>query len=272
VLQRWGGPVVHQHDTVPPAPSRNGPDHVLSHDARGAVRNTRNFGTIFARKLLDDAGVPVVGADGRPLPVEMLDTSLRAAAAADEMLDRVVWFIRLETDPLVVGPIPLTDLVDGARRAAHTTCAELADTAGMPELAAPLPVDLASTTGTDPAEVTVLGDREQLTWCVAELLVNARKFAGPTARVDLAVTPTDPWVHLRVTSAGTGIDPALVEDAFKLGRMLQPRGERPGVGMGLPLCRRILTRHGGRLTGSAAGPDATVFDLVLLSSLPTHRG
>lgn len=268
VLQRWGGPVRGPGDPPLAAPVRSGPDHLLSHDARGAVRNTRNFGRIFSRKVLDDAGAPVPGADGTPLPVEMLDTALRAAATADEMLDRIVWFVRLESDPITMGPLVLGDLLDQARATAATTLDELAGAAGMGELAEPVPVDL------DPANATavVTGDRDLLVWALAELLVNARKFGGPDVRVAVAAAPTAHWVTVRVTSVGAVVDPALAEDAFRLGRLLQPRGERPGIGMGLPLCRRIVTRHGGRVVARSEAGVGTTIELLLLGSGPSDVG
>lgn len=265
VLQRWGGPVVHEQHDVPPTPPRSGPDHLLSHDARGAIRNARNFGGIFARKLRSDTGEPIPGADGTPLSLDILDTSLRSVSSADAMLDRVVWFMRLETDPIAMGPVGVADLIEAGRRSARATGEELAESSGLPDLARPLDVhlDIAGPTG---ATVSVMGNHDLLTWCLAELFVNSRKFGGPNARVTVTVTPADRWVGLRVTSEGAGIDPALVEDAFKLGRMLQARGERPGVGMGLPLCRRIITRHGGRITAVPDPADAATFDLILLGS------
>jgi signal transduction histidine kinase len=184
------------------------------------------------------------------------------------MLDRIVWFVRLESEPMTMAPLVLGDLLDQARTTAATTLDELAGAAGLGDLAEPVPVDLDPTNAT----AAVTGDRDLLVWALAELLVNARKFGGPDVRVAVAATPAGPWVSVRVTSVGTVIDPALAEDAFRLGRLLQPRGERPGIGMGLPLCRRIVTRHGGRVVARAEAGVGTTIELLLLGSGPSDVG
>ena len=245
VLERWGGPVTHADEPAVPAPPRSGPDHLLSHDARGAVRNTRNFAGIFARKIRaagPEGGAPL-DAEGARLTFDLLDTALRSVANADEMLERIVWFIRLEHDPLVMQPLALGVVLELARQQAQATGDELAAAHDAPELAGPSAVAVDELSGT----IEVIGTTELLSWAFSELIVNARKFAGPETTIAVSATADDGWVHVEVQSTGKAIDPALAEDAFRLGRMLQPRGERPGVGMGLPLVRRIVTRHGGRI-------------------------
>jgi len=245
VLERWGGPVTRVGDPGISGPPRSGPDHLLSHDARGAVRNTRNFGGIFARKVSTAGpdGGPPVDAEGAPITFDLLDTALRSVANADEMLERIVWFIRLEHTPLAMQPIALGTILKLAHEQAHATGDELAEAHGAPDLAGPTPLVVDD----DAALIEIVGNAELLTWVFSELIVNARKFAGPTTTLAIEAGSSDGWVRVRVTNTAKAIDPELAEDAFRLGRMLQPRGDRPGVGMGLSLLRRIVTRHGGRV-------------------------
>jgi hypothetical protein len=245
VLERWGGPVTYAGEPGIAAPPRSGPDHLLSHDARGAVRNTRNFSGIFARKVRSSGpdGGPPLDAAGEPIAFDLLETALRSAANADEMLERIVWFIRLEHEPLVVQPATLEEIVELATQKAETTGQELADAHDAPDLAGPTLVHVTP----DAAPIEVLGNTDLLAWCFAELIVNARKFAGAATEIAVRAQAHGGWVHVEVESTGKAVDPELAEDAFRLGRMLQPRGDRPGVGMGLPLLRRIVTRHAGRV-------------------------
>jgi two-component system cell cycle sensor histidine kinase/response regulator CckA len=53
------------------------------------------------------------------------------------------------------------------------------------------------------------------------------------------------WVELDVTDTGSGIPPEL------LNRILEPfftnKSEGKGTGLGLPICRRIVQEHGGKM-------------------------
>ena len=254
VLSRWGGPVAWAGGAPLEPPVRTGPDHVLSHDARASVRNARNFVNLFARKL--------AALDPAPeLPAAHLDTALRALATGDETLDRIVWFMRLEDEPLAAQPIPLSTLVELARRQAENDVVELSALPGQDDLAGAPAVDLRA-----PEDLEITGHLELLTWTLTELLVNARKFGGQDAAVTVTVDATSSagFVDLRVANTGKPIDPSLADDAFKLGRMLQARGERPGVGLGLPIARRIITRHGGRIAFTPGA--ATTLAISLLAA------
>lgn len=263
VLTRWGGPVAWAGSPTNDAPERTGPDHVLSHDVRATVRNARNFVNLFARKLA--AAEPP-----RPdLPASHLDTALRALGTGDETLDRLVWFTRLERDPLVMQAIPLTTLVELARRQASDDLTELAATDGQGELSASIEVELRLP---DTAEgLEVIGNLELLTWLLGEVFTNARKFGGPDATILIEATSTGGFIELRVANTGPPIVADLAEQAFKLGRMLQARGERPGVGLGLPVARRIVTRHGGRMS-FAAHPPSSITDAGAESATPAGVG
>ena len=106
----------------------------------------------------------------------------------------------------------------------------------------------------------VTGDEAALRQVVGNLLANVRVHtpAGTTATVSVGVEAGH--AVLVVADDGPGVDPDLAEDAFLPGRMLQPRGRFPGVGMGLPFARLVVSRHGGSLhlepVGAGAGTAA----------------
>lgn len=260
VLTRWGGPVGWTADGALDPPPRSGPDHVLSHDVRATVRNARNFVNLFARKLA--ASDP----PATELPSSHLDTALRALATGDEALNQIVWFMRLEADPLTMQAVPLATLIEMARRQAVSDLAKLASGAGQDDLAAPLEVNLRSG-ATAAAGFEIIGNLELLIWLFSEVFVNARKFGGPEATISVGATRQGPVVEVQVGNTGRAIDPTLAEAAFELGRMLQARGERPGVGLGLPLCRRIVTRHGGRIAFAAPGGDPVALSTLEIGLL-----
>lgn len=94
-----------------------------------------------------------------------------------------------------------------------------------------------------------------------QLLDNALKFRKPDKPPDVRVTAerAGGWVELRVEDEGVGFE------NDRAGRLFQPFGrlhsaaEFPGAGLGLAACRRIVERHGGRISARGApGSGVTV--------------
>jgi len=80
------------------------------------------------------------------------------------------------------------------------------------------------------------------------LIANAIMFHGDAPpRVVLAGRPDrDDWV-ISCTDNGIGIEPQYGERIFEIFQRLHARGEYPGTGIGLAMCRKIVEHHGGRI-------------------------
>ena len=95
----------------------------------------------------------------------------------------------------------------------------------------------------------VCGDPALLMSLMTNLLVNALRYGSRRdARIAIAATrqPSGDW-RMTVDSAGTPMDSADRERIF--GPYERGRNERRsrGAGLGLAICRDIVTRHGGRI-------------------------
>jgi light-regulated signal transduction histidine kinase (bacteriophytochrome) len=103
------------------------------------------------------------------------------------------------------------------------------------------------------------------------LLDNAIKFRRPGSapRIDVgAAREGGHWV-LSVADAGIGIDPGDHAQIFELFQRLNRREDYDGIGMGLPVCRRLVEAYGGRLwVESRAGEGARFY--VSLPSASAH--
>lgn len=113
-------------------------------------------------------------------------------------------------------------------------------------------------------------NRERISRLLMNLLSNAFKFIGNgEKRVSLEVRIDGGYVFLVLSDTGKGIAPELLDSVFD--RCRQPGRMDPpphGLGLGLPLCRRIAREHGGSLAlASEAGKGTTV-----TVSLPNKRG
>ena len=95
---------------------------------------------------------------------------------------------------------------------------------------------------------TVLADETQLTQLFQNLIGNALKYRGdqpPEVRIE--ARPSGPDCRFSVLDNGIGIDPKYCGQVFEVFRRLHSRGEYPGAGIGLAVCKRIVDRFGGRI-------------------------
>jgi signal transduction histidine kinase len=109
----------------------------------------------------------------------------------------------------------------------------------------------------------VEGDRVQLQQVLLNLILNAAEAMGSVqvgARELLISTKQDQTgVLVAVRDSGPGIDPAHLERVFDA---FYPT-KSSGTGMGLSICRSIITAHGGRLWADANEPRGAVFQFTL---------
>ncbi|HET6828110.1 MAG TPA: response regulator [Ramlibacter sp.] len=111
--------------------------------------------------------------------------------------------------------------------------------------------------------IEVQGDPVLLKILVDHLVDNAWKFTQgrDPARIRLGRTQAEgePDSYF-IADNGTGFDMAYADKLFKPFQRLHAAGEFPGLGIGLALVERIVSRHGGRVWAQAApGQGTTIF-------------
>ncbi|MEZ5144450.1 MAG: sensor histidine kinase [Acidimicrobiales bacterium] len=233
---RVGGPV----GWGPAAPTEAplGLDSMLSHDVRGALRHAAGFAGVVGRSMTGAAESGELP-DGLAAAPERLEIATRAVATADEMVEAAVRYLRVLAEPWAMEAVDVGQLV---ARAAATARSRLAGV--VPDVH----VDAGD-------DAVLIAAPDRLGDAVAEVIVNACRFGGPEVGVTVTAGHVEEgWVRVEVVDDGPGVAAELAEDAFVPGRMLQPRGRFPGVGMGLAIVRAVVVRHGGRaaITPAAA--------------------
>lgn len=111
---------------------------------------------------------------------------------------------------------------------------------------------------------TLSGDRSQLLTLLRALLENSLKFRSKEDAPRISITADKQgriwWFTL--ADNGIGIEEDCREKVFEVFRRLHPEQEYPGIGMGLPLARRIVERHGGTI---AVSPEKKAGTKILFS-------
>jgi signal transduction histidine kinase len=117
----------------------------------------------------------------------------------------------------------------------------------------------------DPEEILVRADERRLRQVVFNLLSNAVKFTPAGGRVDVSARALDGVVEIAVADTGPGIAPEdqeVIFQEFGQARIAPERGEE-GTGLGLPLARRFVELHGGRLWVETAPGEGSTFRFTL---------
>ena len=150
--------------------------------------------------------------------------------------------------------LELADVVLGdALRSGVTMHAERATRAGI-ELELTL----------DPRIVTIRADERKLRQVVFNLLSNAVKFTPQGGRIDVSAKPADGFVEVAVADTGSGIAPEDLELVFEEFQQAGDSGKRTeGTGLGLPLSRRFVELHGGRLWAESVPGRGSTFRFTL---------
>ena len=116
---------------------------------------------------------------------------------------------------------------------------------------------------TDPEEITITADERRVRQIVFNLLSNAVKFTPADGRVDVSARLDDDRVEIAVTDTGPGITAEDQETIFEEFEQTTDGKKAEGTGLGLPLSRKLVELHGGRLWVESEPGHGSTFRFTL---------
>jgi len=204
---------------------------------------------IGALMLLAEA---VMSAKDEPESVERFASSMqREAQRLSNLVQEIIDLSRLQVnDPLARAMLVevddvVADAMDRSRMSAETNGIALVS---------------GGTSG-----LKILGDPEQLTKALRNLIDNAISYSPPKTRIAVGVRRVDEIAEISVTDQGIGIPKDLLDRIFERFYRVDPARSRVtgGTGLGLSIVKHVVANHGGEVKVWSIEGSGSTFTLRL---------
>ncbi|GAB4037466.1 sensor histidine kinase [Spirosoma jeollabukense] len=230
--------------------------YIASHDLQEPLRKIQQFGDLLKTRYVGSSGEDLV----------YLDRMQVAASRMSLLIKDLLTFSRISTSQAVLYAVALTNVIDDA----IDTLSILIDESNATIHVGALPI--------------VQGDASQLEQLFQNLLSNAIKFS----RQDEKGQKTKPEIHIRasrilagdipaslrttraaayhlieVADNGIGFDEKYTNRIFQVFQRLHGRNEFAGTGVGLAICEKVVTNHGGVITATSKPGQGATFSVYL---------
>ncbi len=226
--------------------------YIASHDLQEPLRKIQQFGDLLQSQYGGQLG------EG----IRYLERMQAAAARMATLIRDLLTFSRIATQRDSAAPVSLQGVVEEVLLTLDWTIQEV----GAQVEVGSLP--------------TVAGDALQLEQLFQNLLSNALKFrrggTSPLIEVlaslrDAADLPADlkpdrvtaQYHRIEVIDNGVGFEEKYLDRIFQVFQRLHGKNEFTGTGIGLAICEKVVTNHGGAITARSQPGQGTTFMVYL---------
>ncbi|MEM6346342.1 MAG: ATP-binding protein [Bacteroidota bacterium] len=213
--------------------------YVASHDLKEPLRTIGNFSQLLKRRYTD-----ILDQDGK----EFLDFIISGVSDMSQLIEGLLEFARVNSQDAEKEHINPNDLINSVLDSLQQVIKEskaLITVESMPQHIYANPV--------------------QLKQVYLNLISNAIKFRKPdlAPRIVLRSQENESTWQFCVSDNGEGIRQDFYDTIFMLFRKLHSRHDHQGSGIGLAICKEIVSQHGGKIWLSSTEGEGTTFYFTL---------
>ncbi len=211
--------------------------YVASHDLQEPLRMVSSYTQLLVRRYGDK-----LDGDAKEFMAFIVD----GAGRMKQLIEDLLAYSRVGRH----GKAPQPIAVETALRRALTNVRAAVEEAGASVTYDGLP--------------TVQADEVQLAQLFQNLIGNALKFRSASVpRIGVTCAEKEHEYEFAVADNGIGIEPQYFERIFMVFQRLHNKGEYPGTGIGLAICKKVVERHGGRIWVTSQPGEGTTFHFTL---------
>lgn len=200
--------------------------YITSHDLKEPIRNINSYAYLTSRKIKDSKLEEAT---------DFLEYISKSAIQLNDLVNDVYNFVRLEEIHVTRETFLLTDLVETISTDLHK-----------------LGEKRKGIVSTSFIRLTL--SKNLLKLILKNLIQNGWKYnKNEEALVQVSCQETDEVYQFEVSDNGIGIAHEFHEHVFKMFKRLHSRGEYTGSGLGLSICKKIITKMGGDISIKTPG-------------------
>ncbi|GLU51446.1 PAS domain S-box protein [Dyadobacter frigoris] len=226
--------------------------YIASHDLQEPLRKIQSFGNLLSSRYNKDLG------EG----IHLIERMQTAANRMSVLIQDLLTFSRISTKQDNTERIPLSKVVDAVLSDLELTIEETGAAIAVNQL----PV--------------INGDESQLGQLFQNLISNALKFKHPNIAPIIKISadsihayqlPTNVkpakaaanYSRIKVSDNGIGFDQKYADRIFQVFQRLHGRSEFAGTGIGLAICEKVASNHGGAISATSQPENGAVFTIYL---------
>ena len=208
--------------------------YVASHDLQEPLRMVINYLSLLERRYSDG-----LDADAK----EFIDFAVSGGKRMKELIDDLLRYSRVDAQGYAFEMVDMDEVVISAIEVLEMT---------IEENHAKIELDVLP---------SIFADKMQMIQVMQNLICNAIKFHGPEPpRIQISATSGVGEWTFSVKDNGIDLKMENAERIFQMFQRLPTRSEVAGTGIGLPIAKKIVERHSGRIwVESEEGVGATFF-------------
>ena len=208
--------------------------YIASHDLQEPLRKIQTFSGRLSEKYAQNL-------EGRGL--DYLQRMEDAAARMQRLIEDLLAYSRVATGGRPFTPVTLNQVLQTVLSDLEPRIKEENATIQLGDLP------------------TIIGDDIQLAQLFQNLISNGIKFhkEGVSPIIDIQSRLEGESCVIEVTDNGIGFDEKYIDRIFNMFQRLHSRINYEGTGVGLAVCRRIVERHGGKISATSQPGEGATF-------------